>query len=225
MWADNPTLSSNQAASNKNTDDRAIATAFRLPSGTTLNAKQEKACAKLKAKYESALREAMTLLHSKDAAEKKKGLKLNRETRAKIKADIKELLAAGTANAEPTQRNISNGNGQPNSNNYGQQNSNNCNQQNSNGNGQPNSNGYGPPSPGGGPCPRQTVTAYAQAPCGRSAAGGRCPDRDSLDSACRSGVRQRGRVGSIDRATALSHRGQHRGSNRLTRHIEPMPQE
>ena len=77
-----------------------IASAFRLPSGTTLNAKQEKAYEKLKTKYESTLREALDLLHSKDKADQSKGLKLNRETRAQIRLGIKDILAMPYADAQ-----------------------------------------------------------------------------------------------------------------------------
>jgi hypothetical protein len=68
--------------------------------------------------------------------------KLNRETRAQIKAGIKELLTTDTAGAQQAS---ANGNSQQNPNGGGQQNFNN--------NGQQNFNGYGPPSPGGA-CPR-----------------------------------------------------------------------
>ena len=97
-WADGTTSSSSQstASYNKINARDPVATAFRLPSGTTLNAKQERAYAKLKAKYESTLREAIDLLHSNAPAEKNKGLKLNRDTRAQIKKEIKELLTTGT---------------------------------------------------------------------------------------------------------------------------------
>ena len=95
-WADGsnssnkrPTTSAGQKADAKDP----VALAFRLPGGTTLNAKQENAYEKLKTKYESSLREALDLIHSKDKTDQSKGLKLNRDTRAQIKAGIKSILA------------------------------------------------------------------------------------------------------------------------------------
>ncbi|MGO9107760.1 MAG: hypothetical protein ACLP9L_00875 [Thermoguttaceae bacterium] len=154
VGADGTNSSSSQSAANYTAiNARAIATAFRLPSGTTLNSKQENAYAKLKTKYESTLREAMDLLHSKDAADKNKGLKLNRETRARIKTEIKELLATETAGAQQA---ASSGNGQQSPNSNGQQSPNNNGQQGPNGYNNASAYGSGPGSPGpaSGPCPR-----------------------------------------------------------------------
>ena len=104
IWADgtnSPNSRSTTSAASKKIDPKdPVALAFRLPSGTMLNAKQETAYEKLKTKYESTLREALDLLHSKDKTEQSKGLKLNRDTRAQIRTGIKDILAMPYVDAQ-----------------------------------------------------------------------------------------------------------------------------
>jgi len=137
-WADKTSektssSTSGAAASTAKSDTKdPVALAFRLPTGTKLNAKQEKAYDSLKDQYEATLRDAMEQLRSQDKAEKSKGLKLNRETRAQIKAGIKEILAMPYADAQKAA--AANYSAQQNAGGYG--------------------NGGGHPSrPAGGPCP------------------------------------------------------------------------
>jgi hypothetical protein len=102
------TVSSSGATTAKKSGRDPVASAFQLPRGTNLSDKQQKAYDKLKAKYESTLREAMDSLASKDPKEKNKGLKLNRDTRASIRTGIKEILAMSS---QGSQRNTSTSSG------------------------------------------------------------------------------------------------------------------
>ena len=78
-----------------------VATAFALPSGTVLNAKQQKAYDKLKADNTPSLYQALTMIKSNDKATSAKGLKQNREVRAKVKTSIAQILAMPYAGTPP----------------------------------------------------------------------------------------------------------------------------
>ena len=74
-------------------------------------------------KYTSTLRQALDLLHSKDSADQKKGLKLNRDTQAQIKAALQDILASGQTSQQaagyPGQTNVNRNNTSANGNGAG----------------------------------------------------------------------------------------------------------
>jgi hypothetical protein len=141
---DSPKSSSTAAAGKKRDARDPVATAFRLPSGTKLNSKQQKAYDALKAKYERTLREAVDLLHSSDSTAKNKRLKLNRDTRVQIKTEIKDILSMGSADSQSAQQSAyGNSYGRQTSSGYGS------------GMGYTNGGGYSRPMGGPGPCGRR----------------------------------------------------------------------
>ncbi len=80
-------------------NDLLSSSVFKLPSGTKLNAKQQRAFDKLKAKYNGELHDAMALIHSTNKEDKAKGLKDNRDIRAQIKSSIQEIVAMPSVEA------------------------------------------------------------------------------------------------------------------------------
>ena len=80
-------------------NDLLTSSVFKLPSGAKLNAKQQRAFDKLKAKYNTALHDAMALIRSSNKDDKAKGLKDNRDIRAQIKSSIQEIVAMPSAEA------------------------------------------------------------------------------------------------------------------------------
>ncbi len=89
--------SSGDKSSTKKSTRDPVAQAFALPRGTQLSAKQQVAYDKLKRQYTSSLRSAIALIQSDNKGDTTKGLKQNKEVRAKIRAGIQQILAMQTA--------------------------------------------------------------------------------------------------------------------------------
>lgn len=77
-----------------------VASVFALPPGTKLNDKQQAAYDKLKSENESALRSSISMIQSKDKDQQTKGLKQNKEVRAKVRAGMKTILAMPSVEAQ-----------------------------------------------------------------------------------------------------------------------------
>jgi hypothetical protein len=77
-----------------------VALAFALPRSVTLNAQQQKAYDRLKSQNASTLRSALAMAQSQDKQDRAKGLQQSKETRAKIKSGIKEILAMPAVEAQ-----------------------------------------------------------------------------------------------------------------------------